>query len=868
MQWSKRVAWAGGILVGLLSAVVYLLSMQRSVPFWDSGEFIAVATILGIPHPPGTPFYVMLGRIATLLPFGSIAERVNGLSAIASALAVVMTYFTTLRLIRLAQGTERKASDEWLAVIGATVGALLLAFSDSFWENATEAEVYSLMSLAQILVFWLGLKWWEAHEKRPLAGPLLMCVYLMWLCVGLHLGVGMLALPLLVMMWLVDRRAALMFGTPVLSALLAPYGLERMAGGIIGLFTIQFIIFAYQRKLNGWLVGAAALAAGIAMTVALGDSEFTPGTAFLALASVVVPLVLLARRHHEGRILALALFLMVAGYSTHLYLPIRAAQHPAINEGDPSNWSRLKDQLERKQYGQTSMFVRRGKVVETQLNKEFWRYFSRQWPLFPGDRLWTVILPLGLGIMGLVWQSRRDRTGFASTGTMFLFSTAGMILFLNFSDSEVRDRDYFFTTGYHWYALWIGMGSAWLMAWVRDSFEAEGAQRVGLAACGAILLAQPVLLARNLWFTHDRSHNFVAHDYAYNMLATLAPNSFIYTNGDNDTFPLWYIQQVEGFRKDVRIVNMSLLNTDWYIFQLRDEEPKVPITLDDATVRLLGPGAVQDENGNILMTNKIMIGHIHEANRAADGGWKKQPYFAVTVPEHGGLDKYFTLEGLVYRVNPDTLGPRADEAKMRQALYETFKYRGLFTADGRWDSTVYKDENASTLTRNYAAAHLELAQLAQQRGDHAESVAELERVERMFPDIVEVMIPLGRFYLDGGDTLRATRLFERMAVRHPMLPDAHYYLGVGRMLQGDLRGALAEFNRAIDLDRGYFYAYLGAYSMLWESGQTEPALQYLQRWLAIRPDDEQVRALYDGHMRQLGRAPSANAPPLPPPQLP
>jgi hypothetical protein len=108
MTVSRRIVWLIGALAFLIPTTVYLLTMQRSVPFWDSGEFIAVSYILGIPHPPGTPFYVLLGRIATLLPIGSIAERVNGMSAVASGLAVMVTFLTILRLIRLTQGTNAR----------------------------------------------------------------------------------------------------------------------------------------------------------------------------------------------------------------------------------------------------------------------------------------------------------------------------------------------------------------------------------------------------------------------------------------------------------------------------------------------------------------------------------------------------------------------------------------------------------------------------------------------------------------------------------------------------------------------------------------------------------------------------------------
>src|SRR5262249_12626722 len=147
---------------------------------------------------------------------------------------------------------------------------------------------------------------------------------------------------------------------------------------------------------------------------------------------------------------------------------------------------------------------------------------------------------------------------------------------------------------YHAYALWIGMGAAWLITWVRDSFSVGQTRTAATVACAAVMLAQPVLLMRSLWFSHDRRGNYVAHDYAYNMLQPLARDAFIFTNGDNDTFPLWYMQEVEGVRKDVRVVNLSLLNTDWYIRQLRDEVPRVPIQLDDKFVDVLGVGALRD----------------------------------------------------------------------------------------------------------------------------------------------------------------------------------------------------------------------------------------------------------------------------------
>jgi hypothetical protein len=885
----QRVTPALAALVFLGSAFVFLTTLTPTVPFWDSGEFIAVSKILGIPHPPGTPLYVLLGRLVSLVPLASVAQRLNGFSALSSALAVMLTYLTALRLIRLAQGrphggevgaaeTPGKIRDffgpETQAQIGALTAAFLLAWSDNFWENAIEAEVYSMMSLAQILVFWLGLKWWEAHERRPSVGPLLLCIYVMWLCVGLHLGVGMMGLPLIVLVGLVDRPVAVMLAMPILSVLGVTFGLERMVGIVLILSIVTTTIYVFERKLPGWVLAVSVVGGIIGAIPAFGDTNFDMRTGLVTAIAIGVPLVMLGMKHREGRIIALALGLMVVGYSTHLYLPIRAAQHPAINEGDPSNWESLRFLLERKQYGESSMFTRRG-PWSAQLDKEFWRYWKRQWTLFPTPQfngpgaahrepsVFNSLLPLLLGLLGGWWQ-RKNRVSWLTTGCLLLFATVGMILFLNFTDHEVRDRDYFFTTGYHAYTLWIGIGVAWLIGWVRDSFSEGWSRQAITATVAALMLLQPFLVMRTLWFTHDRRGNFVAHDYAYNMLVPLAPNSFVFTNGDNDTFPLWYMQQVEDFRRDVRVVNLSLLNTDWYIRQLRDEAPRVPIDLDDRVVKMLGVGAIQDSAGRVIMTNAFMTNHIMIQDRVPSG-WKSQPYFAVTVPEHFGFDKNFSLEGLVYRVNPDTLHSDIDVQATRQNLYDVFKYRGLFFTDGAWDTTVYKDENASTLSRNYAAAHLQLAFYYRRQGKLQLAISEMERVSRMFPDYTEILAPLGGFYMDAGDTTRALALFRRLATRDPGNPEAHYYLGVTLMYQGQAQQALPEFDTAIGLDPNYNQPYYAAYYALKQLGQDQRAAGYLSKWVDLHPDDSAARQLLDSETQPPG---SKSRRPAPPPRPP
>jgi hypothetical protein len=852
MNPKSRVAAIVSVVVLAVTAVVYFLTLTPTVPFWDSGEFIAVSKILGVPHPPGTPFFVMLGRIATLIPINTVAWRVNALSAVAAALAVWITYLCILRLTRLTQGGERKPWHEWAAVGGAAVGALMLAFSDNYWENSIEAEVYQMMSLASILVFWLGLKWWEEHDRKPTVAPLLLAVFVMWLSVGLHLGVGVMGAPLIVLVALIDWRVALLFAMPFLSLLRVPAGMEHMAGAMLIVAVIQNVYYTSVGKLPGWMLMVNLAGSAVGVYYAEGAATFTPAGAIIALVALIAPYAWMARRHREGKILLLCVALMVIGYSTHLYLPIRAALHPAINEGAPATWDRLRDLLERKQYGEMNMFVRRSSW-ENQLGKEFWRYFSRQWPIFPGNPGgWSALLPLLLGVAGAVWHGIKERKGFLYTFVFFGLNTAGLIVFLNFTDHEVRDRDYFFQSGYHAYTIWIGMGVAWLVGWIRESFSSEKSRSLATVGSVGLLSVMPLLLMTNLWFRHDRSHNWVARDYAYDMLAPLKPHSFLITNGDNDTFPLWYIQQVEGFRKDVRIVNLSLLNTDWYIRQLRDEEPKVPIDLDDRTVDALGAGAIQDGQGHFIYTNEFMVHHILEQDRNKDGTWKMQPYFAVTVPEHYGYDPYFALQGLVYEVKTDSTKAGLDVPATRKALYEQFLYRGLFTADGAWDSTVYKDENSQTLSRNYAAAHLQLAMYYRRAGDLKSAIAEMERISRMFPDFPEIQVPLGSFYIDAGDTAKALALFSRLAQRAPDNPEVRYYHGAGLAMNGQLEPAMREFEAAISLDPDYGQPYYSAYYVLRTAGQRERAMQYLQRWVDGHPGDAQASTLLQAERAQLG----------------
>jgi lipoprotein NlpI len=253
-----------------------------------------------------------------------------------------------------------------------------------------------------------------------------------------------------------------------------------------------------------------------------------------------------------------------------------------------------------------------------------------------------------------------------------------------------------------------------------------------------------------------------------------------------------------------------------------------------------------------VYTNEFMARHLIQNDRKPDGTWIQQPYFAVTVPEHVGFDPQFTLEGLVYRVNPDTLGPEVDEAVTHKALYETFKYRGLFKADGSWDTSVYKDENSETLSRNYAAAHINLGLLAHRQGRLDVAIAEFERVARMFPTFSDVLLPLGTFYIERGDTTKALELYTLLTQRDPNDPESQYYLAMTLAYRGRIEQAAQAFDRAIQLRPDLNMAYLAAHTMLWDAGRREQSLRYIERWLDRHPEDGQARELYETRRGALG----------------
>ncbi|MEX2364438.1 MAG: DUF2723 domain-containing protein, partial [Balneolaceae bacterium] len=219
-------------------------------------------------------------------------------------------------------------------------------------------------------------------------------------------------------------------------------------------------------------------------------------------------------------------------------------------------------------------------------------------------------IPFLLGFFGMIFHFSSDWKRAFAVLSLFIVTGLAIIVFLNQTPYQPRERDYAYVGSFFAFSIWIGLGVTGLVELVKN--YAGNNKILGYATVFLCLLASPVWMGSQNWDDHDRSNRYVAPDYARNLLNSVAPNAILFTNGDNDTFPLWYAQEVEGVRTDVRIVCLSLLNTDWYIKQLRDqwshESAPLPISLNDEEVARVTSGISQWRPQNIqIPVDKEML---------------------------------------------------------------------------------------------------------------------------------------------------------------------------------------------------------------------------------------------------------------------
>jgi hypothetical protein len=733
----------GSVLASLVTFVVYLRTLAPTVAFWDAGEFITASYVLGVPHPPGTPFYVLLGRVFTLFPIGvSAAVKVNLMSVVFGAASVGIVYALIHRIVRLCGFGRRTTGWQLLPSIGAWAGSLCLAFSITYWNNCVEAEVYALACVLAGLAILLAFRWYESPGRDP--RWLLLMVYILALSVGNHLT-SLLVLPGIMLAILFVRWRTFL---DLLGVAGVAYLFGELAKAVTG------------AGMQSWWLTALVIA-------------------FLLWG-------LLSRRYRFNiRFVLVGGALFVAGILVHLYLPIRSRLNPPIDEANPETWQAFWDVLNRTQYGPSSIW-RRKSPFGIQLEM-FWDYFRMQF----------TALPLLLGFLGVVGHLKRHWKSFLSVAALFVVASLGLVVYLNFKypvdryldvvpdiqRHEVRNRDYFYTPAFYFFALWIGVGVSHGLAFLRGRVASW--RYVGMALLAVLVgigVALPALPLAANYHGADRTGDFVARDYGANMLASVEPDGIIFTNGDNDTFPLWYLQEVEGFRKDISVVNLSLLNTPWYMLQIKHHDPATPMNFTDKEIGTFryGTRLGQDmlyragelelllEKGDILRVQDLGVLDIIRANN-----WERPIYFAVTVSGENkiGLDDYLTLEGLVFRIGAQKAEKFAISVERTMHLMDNvYSYRGLF------DPKVHKTSNTRKLLSNYAAAYARCGREFMKAGENDEALEAFGKAAQIVPTDYDLQLAVAHSYYQLGELEDAQRAYEMLKEMRPGRPDAYQAL--------------------------------------------------------------------------------------------
>lgn len=723
--------WA--VLVTTVILAIYRVTLAPTTAFWDTSEYIASAYVLGIPHPPGNPLFNVMAHVFGALPLsGSYAVRINLFAAITSALSAGLWFLVAERWLRSI------VSARWARLAAAAAGTLVGALAWTVWNQSTVNEkVYTLSLLSVSLSLWLIVRWGDMPSGPRRDRMLILIAYVIALSSTNHM-MGVLVAPTIAVyvLW-TDWREAIRPWVLIMGFALAL--------GVSGLWT------EFGRGTTG--IGLLVLAV-LLLVYAFGMDarEFRRSPLYIGLAVVVVGVSL-----------------------NYFFLMIRAGHFPAINEGEPTTWQALLDVLNRRQYAKPSILEDRPADFLSQL-QNYWQYFSWQFAgdcsrgLTPGcawfSRVATALF-LVLGIGGLMALWSREKEAAAGATIMVLTFTLGLIYYLNFKygysihpgrqlEREVRERDYFFMASFAGWGLMVSLGLGALMNIIASWFKDRASERGRWALASPVLLLALIPLFGNR-VTASRAHETLARDVALDMLQSVAPYGILITAGDNDTFPLWYAQEVEGVRRDVTLANLSLMNTDWHLRQLRRRvlpdfdsagaaaiwrtqawtRPTDPVfALNEAeldAIPLLSrpPASGRTQFGNVLLTygdEYLEKADIATALLIRDNLGKRPIYFSWSDGDYPdrklGLYRFLVTEGLVRRLYPEPVSPSENVVEIPGfSFFDVARTTELFWNVYRIDGVTrdrprgWVDRPSDPMLRVYRLLFSLTGEIYRQRGD-------------------------------------------------------------------------------------------------------------------------------------------------------
>jgi len=741
-KWNTILGW----LVFAIAFVVYALTIEPTVSFWDAGEYILTSSKLQVGHPPGAPLFQMMGAFFSTFALepSQIGMLLNMMSAVASAFTILFMFWTiSILLVKLVNYKKDSSQCKGMAILGSgLVGSLAFTFTDSFWFNAVETEVYAMATLIMAIMFYLALRWEQDMHKPRGNRWLILIAFVIGLSFGVHF-MGLLTIPAIGLIYYFKNYKTITVKNFILANIIS---------AAILLFIFKLLLPS-TLKLFGYLEVFFVNSIGL---------PFNSGTIITGLLVIGLFYYGLNFTRKKGMIhantLVLCLMFIFIGFSSWMMLPIRANANVIINENDPSDARELLAYYNLEQYPETHLFYgpqfteiysgqdedepfvddkknyekdeKKGKYIiindwekskqnynhdhasilprmwsaehaenymmftglidfkvdptiqtrayneamnagipeeqssqyalqekrrvdqivsdfrmrvaqgeidyegydkflrsyaqrylivekpsfidnlaymfQYQFGYMYWRYFmwnftGRQNDIqgkfddFNGnwisgikfidefhlgmsqDNLPTDVLenkarntyyflPFLLGLIGFFFLLNTDKNRFWVLLVFFLLTGIAIQFYTNVRPFEPRERDYSVVGSFYVFAIWIGFGVYALYDLLKENVKTKLLAPAITLVC--LIIVPGILMAKN-WDDHDRSGKYTANAMARKYLESCAPNSILFTIGDNDSFPLWYLQEIEGVRTDVRVVNTSLFQTDWYIDQMK-----------------------------------------------------------------------------------------------------------------------------------------------------------------------------------------------------------------------------------------------------------------------------------------------------------